>query len=179
MSERFDDLLSGAADFAAGAAREPGASAARERGRKRRNHQRLAASALSLALLGGVGGIAAVSVGHGGGTPVANSTASTSPTVSVWPSVSASPSTKPTSSATPSMTGTRTTPTGSASAPAATTTKSGSSAGTSQSPPTVTDPATYVAGAWLAASRMPLAQPGVTTWTTDSNGVGTKLGSSV
>lgn len=179
MSERLNDSLSKAADFAACAAREPGAAAARKRGRKRRNHQRLAASALSLALLGGVGGIAAVSVGHGGGAPVANSTASASPTVSVEPSISASPSTSLSSTPTPSATGTRTAPTVPASGPAGTTTQGGSGNGTSQSSPTVTDPDTYVAGAWLAAGQLPLAQPGVTTWDPDQSGVGTKLGGNV
>jgi len=63
MSDRFDDLLSGAVDTATRAASAPGAETARRRGSARRTRRRLAASAMSLVLLGAVGGMAAVTLG--------------------------------------------------------------------------------------------------------------------
>jgi hypothetical protein len=91
MSERFGDLLSGVVDSAATAARKPGAAAARERGRQRRN-RRLGAVALSLALLGGAGSMAGVSLS---GAPAANSTPATSRGGSGGPSVGVSSKASP------------------------------------------------------------------------------------
>ena len=101
MSEHFDDLLSGVVDAASSAAREPGAAAARKRGRQRRVRQRVASSALTVAVLGGAGGVAAVSLNHNGpgNVPIANSSMSRSPSVitaSPSPSQAASDSASPT-----------------------------------------------------------------------------------
>jgi hypothetical protein len=106
MSEDFDDLLSGAVESAAGAARKPGAAVARKRGGQRRTRQRLAASTLAVALLGGVGSVAAVSLGHSGRTPTVTVTGTPSPSPSPTGSASTSPS--PSLSPSPSMSPTRT-----------------------------------------------------------------------
>ena len=144
MSERFDDLLAGAVDSAAGAATKPGAEAARKRGRQRRNRQRLAASTLAVALLGGAGSIAAVSLGKTSGTPVANATSTATATSS--PSVIASPSA--TASVSPSQS--------SASASTGATTPTASS-NSSQAQVSVPAAGTYVAGGWLTLDQFPYA----------------------
>jgi hypothetical protein len=171
MPERFDDLLSGAAESAARAAREAGADAARRRGRQRRNRRRLAASTMSVALLATVGGVAAVAVDRerAGGAAVGVASASAaSSTLSAKPSASVSATA------------------GSASA-AASATASGSAAASSASPSAATsspssaavDPNRYVAGAWLSRSQMPLALAGYTDWQFETNTVGTRIGGEV
>lgn len=139
MAENFDDLLSGVVDTASGAAREPGAAAARKRGHQRRTRRRITASTLSLALLGVVGGVAATALpGQGtNGIQTAHATASISPAPSVPASPSPTPSASASASAPQSTTGTPSTA------------KTGSS--TVTSPP---DPRTYVAGAWLSLGQL-------------------------
>ena len=138
MSEDFDELLSGAVDSAANAARKPGAAVARKRGGQRRTRQRLAASTLAIALLGGVGSVAAVSLGHTARTPVVSATG----TASVPPSPTGSASTgpSPSLSSTPS---TSSSPTGS---PNSTSTSSGTTGPTGSTSATET---------WLTASQVP------------------------
>lgn len=106
MSERFEDFVSGLAQAAAGSA-APGADAARRRARQRRARQRLTASALSLVVLGGAGGIAAANLNHtGGSVPTAHSSASASSgpaSASPTPSDSTSASASPSASASTSM----------------------------------------------------------------------------
>jgi hypothetical protein len=130
MSDRFDDLLFGAVDSATQAAHASGAAAARKRGKRRRNHQILAASALSLALLVGVSGIASASLGG------SNREATASTTLAVPPSRTASPGT-----------GASLSPAGGASSsvtiPASTSPLSSATAATPQ---------------WLAAADVPFAQ---------------------
>jgi hypothetical protein len=145
MSERFDDLLSEVVDSAASTARKPGAAAARKRGRQRLNRQRLAASALSLALLGGAGSIAAVSLNHGAGVPSTNGIGSASPTGSGSPSAATSPTATPSASSSPSS--------GSSATGTTTDTTQGSSTNTNSAPNP--NPHTYVTGAWLAAGQLP------------------------
>lgn len=157
MSENFDDLLSEVVDTAAEAAREPGAAAARKRGHQRRTHRRVAASTLSLALLGIVGGVAASSLpGHSAnGTPTVHVTATTSPDPGA--STSPSPSTSPRTS----------------------TSASASATGGGSPAVTAADPNTYVAAAWLSAQQMPLYQTGVTQWAYNTSNYGTHLGGHV
>ena len=141
MSEDFDELLSGAVDSAANAARKPGAAVARKRGGQRRTRQRLAASTLAIALLGGVGSVAAVSLGHTARTPVVSATGTASLPPSPTGSASTSPS--PSLSSTPS---TSSSPTGS---PSSTNTSSGTTGTTG---PTGSTSATET---WLTASQVP------------------------
>jgi hypothetical protein len=141
MSEDFDELLSGAVDSAANAAHKPGAAAARKRGGQRRTRQRLAASTLAIALLGGVGSVAAVSLGHTARTPVVSATGTASLPPSPTGSASTSPS--PSLSSTPS---TSSSPTGS---PSSTSTSSGTTGTTG---PTGSTSATET---WLTASQVP------------------------
>lgn len=154
MSERFDDLLSGAVDSASRAAHEPGAAAARNRGRQRRNRRRLAASTLSLALLGAVGTVAAVSV-HGtpNALPAAHASNSAAVTASAAPSAPASPDASASLDSSPATSAT------------ATATKSA----------LVVSPNTYVPAAWLSPQQMPLYQPGMVDWTYDTYNYGTHL----
>ncbi|HTJ68025.1 MAG TPA: hypothetical protein VL551_10880 [Actinospica sp.] len=166
MSDRFDDLLSGVVDTATDAAREPGAAAARKRGRQRRNHKRLAASTLSVVLLGAIGGVAAVSVHNTNGVPAAHVTGT-----AVATSAPATPSPTVTVTSSPSST-----PTTGASSPSST---AGSTTATSGASTTVVNPAQYVANAWLNASQMPLALPGYTDWQLNSNVNGTRIGGEV
>jgi len=137
MSEDFDDLLSGVVDSAAGAAQKPGAAVARKRGRQRRTRQRLAASTLTIALLGGAGSIAAVSLGHTAQTPTVSATGTASGSPSPAGSASTSPS--PSQSSTPSQS---VSPTGSP----GTSTNSGTTASTGPASATET---------WLTASQVP------------------------
>jgi hypothetical protein len=164
MSERFDDLLSGAVDSASSAAHEPGADAARKRGRQRRNRQRLAASTLSLALLGVVGGVAAVTIHGSNAVPAASvsATASASPTGSASPLPAVTP--WPTASGGPS----------SPSADPSTTTTTAAA-----SPSVTASPGAYVASAWLAPQQMPFSQAGVTQWAYNSFNYGSHLGGHV
>jgi hypothetical protein len=97
MPDPFEDLLSGLVDSAANAAREPGAEAAKKRGRQRRNRRRVAASTLSVALLGVLGGVAALNVPGSNGSPAAPDTG----THSAVP-VTSAPSTTPFTVLTPS-----------------------------------------------------------------------------
>jgi hypothetical protein len=157
MSERFGERLSAAVDSAATSARAPGAAAARERGRRRRIRQRLAASTVSLVLLGGAGSIAAVSLSHGRGTPADNGNVGTSPGVSGSPSAAVSPT------ATHAVT----------SAPVP-----GSTSGGPRNSTSAVSPGTFAAGAWLSAAEMPFAQAGVTAWDAQA-GVGTRLSGGV
>jgi hypothetical protein len=155
MSDRFDDLLFGAVDSAAQAAHAPGAAAARKRGKRRRNHQRLAASALSLALLGGVSGIASASLDGSNRVPTANATAAAPISSTASPSTGASLSPAGTSS--------------SGTIPASTPPSSQAS---------VPSPAKYVPGAWISSAQMPFARTGYTTWVWQQ-AVGTSLGNDV
>jgi len=102
MSERFEDFVSGLSQ-AASATAAPGADAARRRARQRRTRQRLTASALSLVILGGAGGIAAAGLGHTGGSsvPPAHSSSAPVPTVSVSGSPAPLPSASESTGATP------------------------------------------------------------------------------
>lgn len=152
MSENFDELLSGVVDSAGGAARKPGAEAARKRGRQRRSRQRLAASALTVVVLGGAGSVAAFSLQHNGSVgkvPAANSSGSALATVTATgpsPSPSDSASTAPTA------------PTASPTADVAT----ASTTTTTTSTPTASSPSTSqtlwsaVPGSWLSPSQVPL-----------------------
>jgi hypothetical protein len=160
MSEDFDDLLSGAVDSAAGAARKPGAAEARKRGGRRRTRQRLAASTLAVVLLGGIGSAAAVSLGHTAGTPAASATGTASASPAPAGSVSTGPSTGPAPSQTPSLShGSSTTPTGSPD----------TSATTSTSPGTTGSPnSAFAVETWLTASQVPF--DGAMNWTAGSPG---------
>lgn len=136
MSDRFNDLLSGVVDSAASAAREPGAEAARKRGRQRRNHQRLAASTLSLALLGVVGGVAAVTMNGSTGVPTAHASGTATP------AVTDSPSPMPSMSSSPSATASGIPGTGTPSA-------------TSPSTAVTSSAAVVVSESWLTAGQVP------------------------
>lgn len=138
MSEDFDELLSGAVDSAANAAHKPGAAMARKRGGQRRTRQRLAASTLAIALLGGVGSVAAVSLGHTARTPVVSATG----TASVPPSPTGSASTSPS----PSLSSTPTTSSSPTGSPSGTSTNSGTTGPTGSTSATET---------WLTASQVP------------------------
>lgn len=147
MSENFDDLLSGVVDTAAGAARQPGAAAARKRGHQRRTRRRVAASTLSLAVLGVIGGVAATTVPGGtNGVPTAHrsSTAAPAPSASDSPSMSASAGT----SASPSMSASAGT-----SAPPSVSASAGTSASSSSTAPT----SAKVTEDWLTAAQIPFA----------------------
>jgi hypothetical protein len=143
MSEDFDDLLSGAVDSAANAARKPGAAVARKRGGQRRARQRLAALTVAVVLLGGVGSAAAVSLGHTARTPIVSATGTASASPSPAGSVSISPSAGSNPTATPSQSLSQSSsPTG--------------SPGTSTSPGTTGSPNSAVAvETWLTASQLP------------------------
>jgi hypothetical protein len=151
MSDRFDDLLPGVVDAAARAAREPGAAAARKRGRERRTRRRLAGGALSLALLGVISGVAAVSVHGPDALPAAHAS--------------------DTALATASPTTPSPTPTGPSTATQSTVTPG--------APVTAPNPDSYVAGAWLSASHMPLELPGYTDWQPVTNAEGIRVGGAV
>jgi hypothetical protein len=172
MSERFDDLLSGVVDSAGRAAREPGADAARKRGRQRRNRQRVAASTLSVALLGVAGGVAAVNVHGSNGVPTAPVTGTHSVVPVTSGPYSASPSA--TSSSAPTSTPTATTGSGSSTATARVSSSAASHASSSVS----VDPDQYVAGAWLSAGQMPLYAANVTMWQS-TTAAGTRVGGEV
>lgn len=145
MSEDFDDLLSGAVDSAADAARKPGAAVARKRGGQRRTRQRLTALTVAVVLLGGVGSAAAVSLGHTGRTPIVSATGTASASPSSAGSVSAGPSTGSTPTSTPSRS------LSSSSSPSST-----GSPGTSTSPGITGSPNSAVAvETWLTASQLP------------------------
>ncbi|MBR7835318.1 hypothetical protein KDL01_18740, partial [Actinospica durhamensis] len=156
MSENFDELLSGVVDSAGGAARKPGAEAARKRGRQRRSRQRLAASALTVAVLGGAGTVAAFSLqynGSSGKVPAADSSRSAVATVT-----SASPSPSPSFSASTAPTAPTTSPTTGV-ATASTTT----SAPTTSSPSTSQTLWSALPTGWLSPSQVPL--DGTLRWT--------------
>jgi hypothetical protein len=148
MPERFDELLSGAADSASSAAREPGAAAARQRGGRRRTRRRVAACALSLAVLGLLGGVAAAGAhgsnrlptAHPAGTPSLGRSAS----VAASPPASASPS--PTSPASTTVTPSSTTPSSTA---------LGSTPPTSVSPGSTPPGSAPVTENWLTAAQIP------------------------
>jgi hypothetical protein len=84
LPDRFDELLSGAVDTATRAASPRGAETARRRGGTRRARRRLVASAMSLVLLGAVGGVAAATFGGSAKhTPAGSPTPGASQTWSV------------------------------------------------------------------------------------------------
>ncbi len=176
MSDRFEDLLSAVSDSAAGAAREPGAAAARKRGHERRNRRRLAASTLSLALLGGIGVAAATTVHGSPKVPTASSTSTATPSLPASPSPAGSPSASPSQSPTATNTGTPTASTStSPSAPPSTPASSMSSSAAS-GVVVVASPGAYVAGAWLSVEQLPLYEAGVTDWVDDGYNEGSHLG---
>jgi hypothetical protein len=138
VSKDFDATLSAAIDLAAAAAQTGGAPAARNRGRKRTVHKRIAASTASAALVA-VAATAAfeVSSPHGGTPQLASTgprvtaTASPGPTADPSASASASPDSGPTS---PTVSGSP-----------------------SFSPAITADPHQAVEAAWLAPAQMPFA----------------------
>lgn len=151
MSDRFEDFVSGLAQTAAATA-APGADAARKRAKQRRTRQRLTASALSLVLLGGVGGIAAANLNHTGGSVAPAHSGAPIPAVTV--SGSPSPST---------------------SSPAPTTSTSASAPAESGSAPA---PGTYHSGDWYDVTDVPLTSSKIA-WVPLSNLMGTRIGGDV
>ncbi|MBR7831718.1 DUF4232 domain-containing protein [Actinospica durhamensis] len=160
MSERFDDLMAGLVD-SAGAHSAPGPALARKRGRQRRTRQRLAASTLSLALLGTAGGVAATSLGQGHGTPLPTGhTGAAVPTGSA--SASASTPASPSPDSAPS------TPAGAS-----------TSANPATSNPTSSlVPGTYSPGNWYQPTDLPLASSTLV-WVPVSDMLGTRIGGNV
>jgi hypothetical protein len=149
MSENFDGALARIAGSAAEAAGQPGAAAARKRGRQRTVRRRAAASALSLALIGGGAGIAAASIHPGGPKPMV--AASGTPSTSSSPAPTSTPSTAPT---TPAPGGTTSTATGIA-----------------------PNPGQYVAGAWLSAGQEPFGT--TVNWQASTDLEGSRIGAEV
>ena len=154
MSEDFDDLLSGAVGSATSAARKPGAAVARKRGRQRRTRQRLAASTLTVALLGGVGSAAAVTLGHTARTPTVTATGTASASPSPTGSASGSPS--PSQSSTPTRSPSQNQSSGAAGS-LGTSASSGTTGSTGSTPATET---------WLTASQLPFDS--TMNWVADS-----------
>ena len=172
MPERFDELLAELVDTTARATRAPGAEAARRRGRQRRNRLRLGAGVLSVALLGGAGAVAAVSLGAGPQhTPTGYAaTATGSPQM---PPATATPP-NPTGSPLPGF-ATRT------ANPAPHTTGAPGPTG-SENTQTPANPHTLVPGAWIGAAGLPFGSGDGGGWQTVTASLGggtTALGDSV
>ncbi|WP_034268569.1 DUF4232 domain-containing protein [Actinospica robiniae] len=142
MSERFDDFVDGLVERAS-ASSAPGPDLARKRAKQRRNRQRLAASTLSLALLGGAGGIAAANLGSVSGNPAPTAHNGTSIT----------PVTSAPASPRPSATATTATPTAGPS--------TGSSSATSSNSVSSLTPGVYEAGNWFDPSDAPWASSSI------------------
>ena len=112
MPESFDTLLSEIAETAGSAVHPTGSVAARRRGHQRAVRRRVAASVLSVALLGGAGGLSFALATHNSATPAPithSNTPTPTPSTPASPSASASSSSpSPSASAsstTPSVTG--------------------------------------------------------------------------
>lgn len=134
MPESFDTLLSEIAETAGSAVHPTGSVAARRRGHQRAVRRRVAASVLSVVLLGGAGGLSFALATHNSATPAPITHSNTPTPTAPTPSTTASPSASAGSSS----------PSPSASA--------------SSTPPSVTgDLHTIVPGAWTPASEFPFS----------------------